>query len=75
MDLQINIKNIRINSISTLGSFNVGKIMITENSATSAQYSKTDYTEEELDVNEVLKEVPDVPIVEEIVESTLGEEG
>jgi hypothetical protein len=61
VEMQINIKNIRINSISTLGSLNVGKILFAGNSSSSTQQSKPDYEENELDVEKLLKAVPPVP--------------
>lgn len=61
MEMQINVKNIRVNSISTLGSLNVGKILFTDNKASSKLFSKPDYEENELDVQEVIEAVPPLP--------------
>ncbi len=58
MELQINIKNIKINSISTLGSLNVGKVMFADNRASSIQESKPDYEENELDEDVINQLVP-----------------
>ncbi|OLS40897.1 hypothetical protein BTR25_06080 [Bacillus sp. MRMR6] len=63
MEMQINIRNIKINSISTLGSLNVGKILFAGNRASSKQSSKPDYEENDLDVEKVLKAVPKIPKV------------
>lgn len=40
--LNINITNIKINSISTLGSLNIGKVIFTKNQATK-QYDSNDH--------------------------------
>ncbi|MCT8136646.1 hypothetical protein H1D32_02110 [Anaerobacillus sp. CMMVII] len=45
--MQINIKNIRVNSISTIGSLNIGKTVFTDNRASSAQFPKENYEETE----------------------------
>jgi hypothetical protein len=45
MQLDINIKNIRINSISTLGSLNVGKAIFVDNKSSSIKYPKPNYEE------------------------------
>lgn len=58
MNMQINIRNIRINSISTLGSLNVGKVMLAENQSTSYVHEKPDYEENELDVDLMKKLMP-----------------
>ncbi|MBM4765218.1 hypothetical protein [Bacillus sp. B15-48] len=50
MQLQINIRNIRVNSINTLGSLNVGKVMLADNRAASVQLPKEFY--EEFEENE-----------------------
>ena len=59
MNMQINIRNIRINSISTLGSLNVGKVMLAENRSTSYVQEKPDYEENELDVDLMKKMMPE----------------
>lgn len=45
--MQINIRNIRINSISTIGSLNIGKTVFSENQASSARFPKPYYEENE----------------------------
>ncbi|WP_026672040.1 hypothetical protein [Alkalihalobacterium bogoriense] len=50
--MQINIKNIRINSISTIGSLNIGKTVFADNRATTAQFPKPYYEENEPEENE-----------------------
>lgn len=45
--MQINIRNIRVNSISTIGSLNIGKTVFTDNRASSAQFPKENYEETE----------------------------
>ena len=45
--MQINIRNIRVNSISTIGSLNIGKTVFVENRATSARFPKPYYEENE----------------------------
>ncbi|UOE92030.1 hypothetical protein [Alkalihalobacillus sp. LMS39] len=50
--MQINIKNIRINSISTIGSLNIGKTVFVDNHATTAQFPKPYYEENEPEENE-----------------------
>lgn len=50
--MQINIRNIRINSISTIGSLNIGKTIFTDNRASSAQFPKEHYEETEPENNE-----------------------
>ncbi|OIJ14158.1 hypothetical protein BKP35_08150 [Anaerobacillus arseniciselenatis] len=45
--MQINIRNIRINSISTIGSLNIGKTVFSDNQASSAQFPKPNYEETE----------------------------
>jgi hypothetical protein len=45
--MQINIRNIRVNSISTIGSLNIGKTIFTDNRASSAQFPKGNYEETE----------------------------
>ena len=59
MNMQVNIRNIRINSISTLGSLNVGKIIQAENRSTSYVQEKPDYEENELDVDLMKKMMPE----------------
>lgn len=49
--MQINIKNIRINSISTIGSLNIGKTVFADNRASSARYPKPLYEETEPEEN------------------------
>jgi len=67
MGLNITIKNINVNSISTLGSLNVGKAVFLKNSSTSIRmpkplYEEEEFNEEELEAaEEEMKEVPDVP--------------
>ncbi|MBU8906375.1 hypothetical protein [Desertibacillus haloalkaliphilus] len=43
--MQINIKTIRINSISTIGSLNIGKTVFTDNHSSSARFPKPFYEE------------------------------
>ncbi|WP_096201831.1 hypothetical protein [Bacillus sp. FJAT-45350] len=50
--MQINIKNIRINSISTIGSLNIGKTVFTDNHSSSARYPKPNYEETEPENND-----------------------
>ncbi|MFN7251369.1 MAG: hypothetical protein ACK4M9_11335 [Anaerobacillus sp.] len=50
--MQINIRNIRVNSISTIGSLNIGKTVFTDNRASSAQFPKGNYEETEPENNE-----------------------
>ncbi len=45
--MQINIRNIRVNSISTIGSLNIGKTVFTDNRSSSAQFPKGNYEETE----------------------------
>ncbi|MFA1819138.1 hypothetical protein ACDX78_02850 [Virgibacillus oceani] len=67
MGLNITIKNINVNSISTLGSLNVGKAVFLKNRSTSIRLPKPFYEEEELGEEELeaaeeeMEEVPDVP--------------
>lgn len=63
MAMQINIKNIRINSISTLGSLNVGKTVLAYNRASEYHETKPDYEENELD-EQVIKQMLPEPYVE-----------
>lgn len=68
MRLQINIRNISVNSMSTLGSINVGKIFFADNRSSSIRVPKPDYEENELDEAKLLAMIPgtsDVPIKEE----------
>ncbi|GAE34318.1 hypothetical protein [Halalkalibacter akibai] len=69
--MQINIKNIRINSISTIGSLNIGKTVLAGNRATSARFPKPYYEEnepdEEMDLESEKTELAlpiDVPVIE-----------
>lgn len=59
--MQINIRNIRINSISTIGSLNIGKTVFTENRASSARYPKPYY--EEVEPEEESENELDLPII------------
>jgi hypothetical protein len=67
MGLNIRIKSININSISTLGSLNVGKAVFLKNRSTSIRLPKSFYEEEEFseeeleEAEEEMEEVPDVP--------------
>ncbi|WP_078553001.1 hypothetical protein [Bacillus alkalicellulosilyticus] len=45
--MQINIKNIRINSISTIGSLNIGKTVFSGNTSSTARFPKPFYEENE----------------------------
>ncbi|GAE24883.1 hypothetical protein JCM9140_845 [Halalkalibacter wakoensis JCM 9140] len=69
--MQINIRNIRINSISTIGSLNIGKTVLAQNRTTTAQFPKPYYEENEPEENgEENNEsgtylpIVDVPIIE-----------
>ncbi|MDT8861236.1 hypothetical protein N0O92_13420 [Alkalihalobacillus sp. MEB130] len=68
--MQINIRNIRINSISTIGSLNIGKTVLAQNHASTAQFPKPYYEENELELNDENDEngkyLPfvDVPIID-----------
>jgi hypothetical protein len=68
MDLNITIRNIQINAISTLGSLNVGKAVFLKNSSSSMQLPKEFYEEEEFEEDELeeaeaeMEKVPDVPV-------------
>jgi len=60
--MQINIKNIRINSISTIGSLNIGKQIFTDNRAVTARFPKPNY--EEIEPNEENEENENADIIE-----------
>ena len=63
MDLNITIRNIRINSISSLGSLNVGKAVFLKNRSSSMQLPKEFYEEEEWEEAESeMEKVPDLPV-------------
>ncbi|WP_429352246.1 hypothetical protein [Natronobacillus azotifigens] len=63
MKLQINIRNITINSMNALGSINVGKVFFAENRSSSIQVPKSDYEENELDEDKLLEMVPSMSSV------------
>ncbi|WP_171038061.1 hypothetical protein [Aquibacillus sediminis] len=52
MNLKINIKNININSISTLGSMNVGKVFFAKNKSQSIRLPKEHYEEKSFEEEE-----------------------
>ena len=62
MGMNINIKNIRVNSISTLGSMNIGKVVFSQNKASSMQLPKSNYEENEVTKEEIEKMVPLPPL-------------
>ncbi|WP_164215126.1 hypothetical protein [Virgibacillus sp. YIM 98842] len=68
MDLNITIRNIHVNSISTLGSLNVGKAVFLKNRSASIRmpsesYEEEEFTEKELEEAEAeLEKVPDLPV-------------
>jgi hypothetical protein len=68
MGLNITIKNINVNSISTLGSLNVGKAVFLKNRSSAIRLPKPFYEEEEFDEEELeaaeeeMEEVPDMPV-------------
>lgn len=43
----VNITNIRINSISTLGSLNIGKTIFSRNQASSTTYEEPEYIDKQ----------------------------
>lgn len=75
MDLNITIRNIQVNSISTLGSLNVGKAVFLKNRSSSVQlpkgfYEEEEFTEEELEeaeqemeeAKEKVEKIPQLPV-------------
>lgn len=56
--MQINIKNIHINSISMIGSMNVGKTLLANNRSNFVQMTKSGFEENEADVEKIDKSVP-----------------
>ncbi|MEC5425322.1 hypothetical protein QGM71_17715 [Virgibacillus sp. C22-A2] len=56
--MNINIKNININSISTLGSMNIGKIVFAHNRSSSMQLPKPYYEEGEVEDEEIEERIP-----------------
>lgn len=61
MRLQINIRNISVNSMTALGSINVGKIFYAENHASRIQVSKPGLENAEVDEEQLLAMVPHPP--------------
>ncbi|WP_377558946.1 hypothetical protein [Ornithinibacillus salinisoli] len=59
--MQINIRNIRVNSISTLGSMNVGKVFFTKNQASQLQLPKSYFEDQEMEEEEIKPLVPNIP--------------
>lgn len=55
--MNITIKNININAISTLGSMNVGKAIFTQNRSSSIQLPKSHFEETEADEEEIRETV------------------
>ncbi|GAB3801238.1 hypothetical protein [Virgibacillus kimchii] len=53
MDLNISIRNINVNAISTLGSLNVGKAVFLKNRSSSVQLPKGFFEEEEFEEEEM----------------------
>ncbi|WP_456276598.1 hypothetical protein [Bacillus sp. AK128] len=64
MNLQINIKNIRVNTISTLGSINVGKVVLADNRAQSLKAPKANYEENKVDKQDIGDLVPEQMVSE-----------
>jgi len=75
MDLNITIRNIRVNTISTLGSLNVGKAVFLNNRSSSVQmpkefFAEEEFTEEELEeaektmeeAKEKVEKIPQLPV-------------
>jgi len=58
INMQINIKNIHINSISMIGSMNVGKTVLANNHSKFVQKQKSNYEENEIDEEKIEKLVP-----------------
>ncbi|MBM7542366.1 hypothetical protein JOE23_002635 [Amphibacillus cookii] len=52
MDFKINIRNINVSSISTLGSMNIGKIFFAHNRSQLMRLPKEHYQEEEIEEND-----------------------
>ncbi|WP_018933168.1 hypothetical protein [Gracilibacillus lacisalsi] len=53
MDLKINIKNINVNSISNLGSLNIGKVFFAHNKSQLIRLPKEHYQEKEFNQEEI----------------------
>ncbi|WP_170840807.1 hypothetical protein [Oceanobacillus limi] len=56
--MQINIRNIRVNSISTLGSMNVGKVIFAKNTSKQLQFPKAHFEDQEMEEEEIKPLVP-----------------
>ncbi|MUK88549.1 hypothetical protein GMD78_09120 [Ornithinibacillus sp. L9] len=62
MNMQINIRGIRVNTISTLGSLNVGKVLFAKNQSSKIQLPKSHFEDQEMEEEEIKPLVPDFPL-------------
>ncbi|WP_163970575.1 hypothetical protein [Oceanobacillus halotolerans] len=61
MAMRINIKNININSIATLGSLNIGKAIFAKNRSSSVTMPKENYEETNATDEQIKEMVPQLP--------------
>ncbi|WP_059104082.1 hypothetical protein [Shouchella shacheensis] len=68
--MQINIKQIHINSISTIGSLNIGKTVLSQNQSSSKRYPKPYYEEQEPENGEESENDESLPSIDPIFGSS-----